>query len=581
MGWGAWATRSPLHPESDRTMPEKTVKLNQVSSFLTEHLSQPGARAMLYAAGLKREDLGKPQVGIASTGFESNPCNMHLNLLATHVKKGVAEAGMVGWIFNTIGVSDGQTNGTTGMNYSLPSRDLIADSIEAMTLAHFYDANVSVVGCDKNMPGALMAMARIDRPSIMVYGGTIQPGKLGDRRLDIVSAFEAYGQYLAKQIDDAQLEAVIAHACPGPGACGGMYTANTMAAAIETMGMALPMTSSTPAIHPAKLGECEAAGRAVLALLERNLTPRRIMTKAAFENAFRMVIVLGGSTNAVLHLLAMAHAAEVPFELADFQRLSDTTPVLAALRPSGSYLMEDLFEVGGVPGVQKLMLEAGLLDGSCLTVTGRTLSENAEQAAALSPGQRIVAPVSSPLKPEGHIRILRGNLAPEGAVAKITGKEGLRFSGPARVFDREEDAMDSLARGMVKAGDVMVLRYEGPKGGPGMPEMLKVTAAVMGAGLGKSVALMTDGRFSGGTHGFVIGHVTPEAQLGGPIALLRDGDAITIDAVANRIDVALSDQELQARRAAWQAPPLKVNRGILRKYVRLVSSASTGCVTDD
>jgi dihydroxy-acid dehydratase len=562
-------------------MDEKIVKLNRVSARFTEDRSQGGARAMLYAAGLKREDLGKPQVGIASTGFESNPCNMHLNDLAAHVKKGVQSAGMVGWIFNTIGVSDGETMGTSGMNYSLPSRDLIADSIEAMTLAHFYDANVSVVGCDKNMPGALMAMARIDRPSIMVYGGTIQPGRLGERKLDVVTTYEAYGQFLAKQITEAQLEEIVARACPGPGACGGMYTANTMAAAIETMGMALPMTSSTPAVHGNKRAECEAAGRAVLSLLERGLTPRRIMTKAAFENAFRMVIVLGGSTNAVLHLLAMAHSADVAFELADFQRISDTTPVLADLRPSGAHVMEDLFDVGGVPGVQKLMLQAGLLDGNCITVTGQTLAENAERAAALASGQRIVAPVSSPLKPEGHIRILRGNLAPEGAVAKITGKEGLRFSGPARVFDREEDTMTALAQGTVKAGDVLVLRYEGPTGGPGMPEMLKVTAAVMGAGLGKSVALMTDGRFSGGTHGFVIGHVSPEAQLGGPIALVRDGEVITIDAVSNRIDVAVSDEELATRRAAWKAPPLKVTRGILRKYVRLVSSASRGCVTDE
>ncbi len=559
---------------------EKTIKLNRVSTRLTEDPGQPGARAMFHAAGLKREDLGKPQIGIASTGFESNPCNMHLNHLASHVKKGVAEAGMVGWIFNTIGVSDGQTNGTTGMNYSLPSRDLIADSIEAMTMAHFYDANISVVGCDKNMPGALMAMARIDRPSIMVYGGTIQPGRIGDRKVDIVSTFEAYGQFLAKQITEAQLEEVVQHACPGPGACGGMYTANTMAAAIETMGMALPMTSSTPAVHPNKLLECEAAGRAMLPLLERNLTPLRIMTKASFENAFRMVIVLGGSTNAVLHLLAMAHAAHVPFGLDDFQRLSDSTPVLAALRPSSSAVMEDLFEVGGVPGVQKLMLAAGLLDGSCLTVTGQTLAENAAQAADLRPGQKIVSPVASPLKPDGHIRILRGNLAPEGAVAKITGKEGLRFSGPARVFNQEEDAIDDLARGAVKAGEVLVIRYEGPKGGPGMPEMLKVTAAVMGAGLGKSVALITDGRFSGGTHGFVIGHITPEAQLGGPLALVRDGETITIDSVSNRIDVAVSDAELATRRASWQAPPSQARRGILRKYVRLVSSASTGCVTD-
>jgi dihydroxy-acid dehydratase len=557
------------------------AKLNRFSREFTQEVSHPGSRAMLYAAGLKRGDLGKPQVGIASTGYESNPCNMHLNQLAAHVKKGVTEAGMVGWIFNTIGISDGQTMGTSGMNYSLPSRDLIADSIEAITNGHFYDANISVVGCDKNMPGALMAMARIDRPSLMVYGGTIQPGRLGDRKIDIVTTFEAYGQFLAKEITEAQLEEVVMHACPGAGACGGMYTANTMAAAIETMGMALPMTSSTPAVHPHKLVECEEAGRAILTALERNLTPRKIMTKAAFENAIRIVIVLGGSTNAVLHLLAMAHAANVALELSDFQRLSDNTPVLAALRPSSSYVMEDLFEVGGVPAVQKLMLEAGLLDGSCLTVTGRTLADNVAAAAGLKAGQKIISPVSSPLKPDGHLRILRGNLAPEGAVAKITGKEGLRFQGPARVFDREEDAMAGLASGAVKAGDVLVLRYEGPKGGPGMPEMLRVTAAVMGAGLGKSVALITDGRFSGGTHGFVIGHITPEAQVGGPIALLRDGDQITIDAVTNRLDVAVSDQELATRRGAWKPPAEKHTRGILRKYVRLVSSASKGCITDE
>jgi dihydroxy-acid dehydratase len=560
----------------------KLVKLNRVSARLTEDISQPGARAQLAAVGLRsKEDLGKAQVGIASTWFESNPCNMHLGELAKHVKTGVESAGMIGWLFGTIGVSDGETNGTTGMNYSLQSRDLIADSIETVTMAHFYDANVSVVGCDKNMPGAAMAMARIDRPSIMVYGGTIQPGRLGERKLDIISSFEAYGQFLAKKITEAEMEEVVAHSCPGPGACGGMYTANTMAAAIETMGLSLPMSSSIPAVHPKKIEECQAAGRAILTLLERNITPRQIMTKASFENAFRMVIVLGGSTNAVLHLIAMARAAGVSMELADFKRLSDITPVLADLRPSGKYLMEDLYEVGGVPAVQKLMLEAGMLDGSCMTVTGKTLAENVAEAAALKAGQTIIVPVSSPIKAEGHIRILHGNLAPEGAVAKITGKEGLSFSGPARVFDAEEDVTDGLAAGKVKAGDVIVIRYEGPKGGPGMPEMLKVTAAVMGAGLGKSVAMITDGRFSGGTHGFVIGHITPEAQVGGPIALVRDGDIITIDSLGNRIDVKLSDAELAERRRAWQAPPYKVTRGVLHKYVKLVSSASLGCVTDE
>ena len=557
------------------------IKLNRISSRLTEETSQPGSRAQLYAAGLTREDLSKPQVGIASTGFESNPCNMHLNNLAAEVKKGVVAAGMIGWTFNTIGVSDGETNGTSGMNYSLPSRDLIADSIEAMTMAHFYDANISVVGCDKNMPGAVMAMARIDRPSIMVYGGTIQPGRLGDRKLDIISAFEAYGQFLAKQITAEQMEEVVEHACPGAGACGGMFTANTMAAAIETMGMSLPMSSSIPAVHPGKLDECRAAGAAMLTLLERDITPRKIMTRAAFENAIRIVIVLGGSTNAVLHLMAMARAAGVALELDDWKRLGESTPVLGDLRPSGKYMMEDLFEVGGVPGVQRLMLDAGLLDGSCLTVTGKTLAENVAETAALATGQKIISPVSSPLKPESHIRILRGNLAPEGAVAKITGKEGLRFSGPARVFDGEASAIRGLAAGQVKDGDVVVIRYEGPKGGPGMPEMLKVTAAVMGAGLGKNVAMITDGRFSGGTHGFVIGHITPEAQVGGPLAAVQDGDVITIDAVGNRIDVAVSEADLSARLKTWTAPPLKHTRGVLAKYVKLVSSASIGCVTDE
>ena len=556
------------------------VKLNRVSARLTEDLSQPGARAQLFAAGLRKEDLDKPQIGIASTGFESNPCNMHLNDLAAFAKKGVQSAGMVGWIFNTIGVSDGETNGTTGMNFSLPSRDLIADSIETMTRAHFYDGNISVVGCDKNMPGAVMAMARFDRPSILIYGGTIQSGRLGERKLDIISAFEAYGQYLAKQISEADLEEVVAHACPGPGACGGMFTANTMASAIETIGLSLPGSSSIPAVHPGKRQECEAAGKAMLTLLERNITPRQLLTKKAFENAFRVVIVLGGSTNAVLHLLAMARAAEVQLGLEDFKRWSDSTPVLGDLRPSGKYAMEDLFEVGGVQAVQKLMLDAGLLDGNTPTVTGRTLGENVE-AAAFTKGQTIIAPADKPLKPEGHIRILQGNLAPDGAVAKITGKEGLRFEGPAHVFDSEVKAIEALAAGKVRQGEVLVIRYEGPKGGPGMPEMLKVTAAVMGAGLGKSVALITDGRFSGGTHGFVIGHITPEAQMGGPIALVRDGEIITIDATANTISVALSDQELAARRAAFKTPALKYTRGVLHKYIKLVSPASQGCVTDE
>jgi dihydroxy-acid dehydratase len=557
------------------------IKINRHSARVTEDISQPGSRAMLHAAGLRREDLSKAQVGIASTGFESNPCNMHLNALAAHVKRGVEEAGLVGWIFNTIGISDGVTNGTTGMNYSLPSRDLIADSIEAVTAGHFYDANISVVGCDKNMPGAVMAMARLDRPSLMVYGGTIQPGRLGGRKLDIVSPFEAYGQDLNKAVSLDELEDVLMHACPGPGACGGMYTANTMASAIETMGMALPHSSSIPAVHPAKVEECRRAGAAMRILLEQDLRPSRIMSRAAFENAIRMVVVLGGSTNAVLHLLAMARAAGVALDLDDFGRLSEATPVLADLRPSGKYVMEDLFEVGGVPAVQKLMLREGLLDGSCLTVTGRTLAENVEALPDLAAGQKVIWPTSDPIKRTGHIRILRGNLAPDGAVAKITGKEGLRFAGPARVYDCEEDALAGLQQGQIEAGDVVVIRYEGPKGGPGMPEMLKVTAAVMGAGLGDKVAMLTDGRFSGGTRGFVIGHVTPEAQEGGAIALVRDGDQISIDAQADRLDLGVSDADLAARRAEWRPRPLEHTRGVLHKYVKLVRPASEGCVMDE
>jgi len=557
------------------------VKINRHSGHLTENIALPGARAQLHGAGLKKEDLSKAQVGIASTGFESNTCNMHLNELATHVKRGVESADMVGWIFNTIGVSDAISNGTEGMNYSLPSRDLIADSIETMTRAHFYDANISVVGCDKNMPGSVMAMARIDRPSIMVYGGTIQPGRLGDRKLDIISAFEAYGQYLSKTIDREEMEQVLLHSCPGAGACGGMYTANTMASAIETMGMSLPGSSSIPAVHPMKRQECEQAGRAMRVLLEKDLRPKQIMTRRAFDNGMVMVTVLGGSTNAVLHLIAMARAVGVELTIDDFRRVADKTPVLADLRPSGKHLMEDLFEVGGVPGVQKLLLAEGLLDGSCVTVTGKTLAENVARLPPLHDGQKIVVPVAKPLKATGHIRILRGNLAPDGAVAKITGKEGLEFSGPARVFDSEEDMLAGLERKEIKAGDVVVIRYVGPQGGPGMPEMLRITAAIMGVGLGKSVAMLTDGRFSGGTHGFVIGHVTPEAQVGGPIAALANGDKITIDSVGNRVDVDLSDAELQRRLTQWKAPPLKHTRGVLHKYIRLVKSASEGCVTDE
>jgi len=562
-------------------MSDKLYKINRYSSKLTEDVSLPAARAMLFAAGLTRETLSLPQVGIASTGYDSNPCNMHLNGLAAHVKTGVEAAGLIGWGFGTIGVSDGITNGTHGMRCSLPSREIIADSIEAICTAHYYDANISVVGCDKNMPGALMAMARLDRPSIMIYGGTIKRGQLGDKKLDIISAFEAYGEYLRDQIDSEQLEEVVENAIPGPGACGGMYTANTMASAIETMGMALPFSSSIPAEHPDKVRECHAAGAAIKLALEKNLTPRSIMTKAAFENAFTLVIALGGSTNAVLHLTAMARSADVDFGLSDIKRISDKTPFLADLRPSGAYAMEDLHAIGGTPAVIKLLLKEGLLDGSCLTVTGQTLAENVEPLPDLEAGQKIIAPVSSPVKKTGHIRVLKGNLAPLGAVAKITGKEGTRFSGPARVFDSEEDTLAGLEQKKVQSGDVIVIRFEGPRGGPGMPEMLRVTSAVMGAGLGKSVAMITDGRFSGGTHGFVIGHVTPEAQDGGPLAILQDGDRITIDAEEDTIAVELSDDEIATRLSAWTAPALKAQRGMLGKYVRSVSDASRGCVTDE
>ncbi len=556
-------------------------KLNRTSSHLTQNSSLPGARAMLHAAGLKVEDLGKAQVGIASTGYESNPCNMHLNTLATHVKRGVEQAGLIGWIFNTIGISDGISNGTAGMHYSLPSRDLIADSIEAVSQGHYYDANISVVGCDKNMPGSVMAMARIDRPSIMIYGGTIQPGQWQGRKLDIISAFEAYGQFLGNQIDETQMNDIVMHACPGQGACGGMYTANTMSSAIETLGMSLPGSSSVPAVHPDKAKECERAGRAMRTLLEMNLRPSQIMTRKAFENAITMVIVLGGSTNAVLHLIAMAKAVGLSLTIDDFSAISDRTPVLADLRPGGKYLMEDLFQVGGIPAVQKQLLREGLLDGTCLTVTGKTLAENVAELSDLKDGQDVVFPRTKPIKATGHIRILRGSLAPDGAVAKISGKEGLAFSGPARVFNSEEECLAGLQKGQIKSGDVIVIRFEGPKGGPGMPEMLRVTSAVMGAGLGKSVAMLTDGRFSGGTHGFVIGHITPEAQLGGPIAIVCDGDKIVVDAEANRMDLAIPAEEIAQRLRDWKAPPFKATRGVLYKYLKLVKSASEGCVTDE
>ncbi len=556
------------------------TKLNKFSSRLTQTVSQPGSKAMLYAIGMTDEDMGKAQVGIASTGYDGNPCNMHLNDLADHIKKGVQAEGMMGLVFHTIGVSDGISMGTEGMNYSLQSRDLIADSIETVTCAMWYDANISVVGCDKNMPGSVMAMARFNRPSIMVYGGTILPGYHAGSKLDVVSAFEAYGQFVAGKIDEAQMNEVIKKACPGQGACGGMYTANTMASAIETLGMSLPYDSSAPAVSDEKFRECLTLGKAIKVLLERDIKPRDIMTSKAFENAITMVIALGGSTNAVLHLIAMAKAAHVKLTLEDFRRISEKTPYLADLKPSGKFVMEDLHGVGGVPAVQKLMLKEGFLHGDCLTVTGKTLAENLEDLPGLKEGQKIISPVSAPLKATGHIRILHGNLAKDGAVAKITGKEGLSFTGPAKVYDSEEDCLHALERKEILAGDVVVIRYEGPTGGPGMSEMLTVTSAIMGAGLGKSVALITDGRFSGGTHGFVVGHITPEAQLGGLLAVIRNGDVITIDAEKNTLDADLTEAEIATRFKTWKTPPYKITQGTLYKYIKTVSTASEGCVTD-
>lgn len=557
-----------------------TAALNRHSAVLTQDRSQVGSQSMLYAAGLTEADMQKAQVGIASTGWEGNPCNMHLNGLAYAIKQSVRDAGMVGLVFHTIGVSDGISMGTSGMRYSLPSRDIIADSIEDVLCAQHYDACIAVVGCDKNMPGAVMAMGRVDRPSIMVYGGTIAPGLCHGKPVDIVSSFEAYGEFVAGRCTLEEMHEVVRHACPGAGACGGMYTANTMASAIETLGMALPYNSSNPAENVAKRDECAALGPAIRHLLERDLRPSRIMTRRAFENAITIIMALGGSTNAVLHLIAMAKSVDVPLGIDDFQTISDRVPWIADLKPSGRYVMQDLHEAGGVPAVQRLLLREGLLDGNCLTVTGRTLGENVEQAADLKQGQKVIVPFRQPIKSTGHLQILRGNLAPDGAVAKITGKEGLRFEGPARVFDCEEDCIRAIEAGKVLAGDVVVIRYEGPRGGPGMREMLKVTAAIMGAGLGKSVALITDGRFSGGTHGFVVGHITPEAQDGGLLALLRDGDRIAIDVSTRSLDVALDAAAVAARRAAWQAPASRVRKGVLHRYRKAVATASEGCVTD-
>jgi len=555
--------------------------INRYSRVITEPKSQGASQAMLYATGLNEEDIKKPQIGISSMWFEGNPCNMHLLDLAEKVKEGVQAAGMVGMRFNTIGVSDGISMGTDGMSFSLQSRDLIADSIETLMSAQWYDANISIPGCDKNMPGCLIAMGRLNRPSIMVYGGTIRAGHADSQKLDIVSAFQSYGEFLSKKIDEPQRQSIVRHACPGAGACGGMYTANTMASAIEALGMSLPYSSSTPADDPRKKEECVEAGKAIRLLLERDIKPRDIMTRQAFENGFAIACAMGGSTNAVLHLIAMARSVGITLAMEDFQAISDRTPLLADFKPSGQYVMEDLQAVGGIPAVCKFMLEHKLLHGDCLTVTGKTLAENVKDLPGLSANQQIVRPMSNPLKASSHLQILKGNLAPEGAVAKITGKEGLRFSGPAKVFDSEEDMLHALERGEITKGDVVVIRYEGPKGGPGMPEMLTPTSAIMGAGLGKDVALITDGRFSGGSHGFLVGHITPEAQEGGPIALVRMGETITIDAERNEISVAVAADEMERRRAAWKMPPYKAERGTLAKYIRLVKNASHGCVTDE
>ena len=553
---------------------------NKYSRIVTQDSTQPAAQAMLHAIGLTEEDFKKPFIGIASTGYEGNPCNMHLNQLSLNIKKSINAKGLVGLIFNTIGISDGISMGTPGMRFSLPSRDIIADSIESVVQGMSYDGIVTVVGCDKNLPGALMAMLRLDRPGVLVYGGTIDSGNHNGKELDVVSAFEAWGEKVSGKIDENEYKCVIKKACPGAGACGGMYTANTMASAIEALGMSVPFSSSNPAKSSDKINECNSLGDTLDTLIKKNILPSQIVTKKSIENALRLISVLGGSTNAVLHFLAIAKAANINLTLNDFQSISDKTPFLADLKPSGKYLMKDLHKVGGIPAVLKFMLENKMLHGDCLTVTGKTLAENLSKTSSLTKGQNLIRPLDQPIKPSGHIRILYGNLASKGAVAKITGKEGLVFKGPARVFDGEYAANDGIKKGSVKKGDVVVIRYEGPKGGPGMPEMLKPTSALMGAGLGKDVALITDGRFSGGTHGFVVGHVVPEAQEGGPIALINNGDIISIDAEKNLIDVNLSKSELESRRKKWVKPPNKFSMGIMVKYVNNVSNASEGCVTD-
>lgn len=555
--------------------------LNKYSRTLTQDPTQPAAQAMLYGIGLTEEDMHKPQVGIVSMGYDGNTCNMHLNDLAKSIKKSTWNNQMVGLIFNTIGVSDGISNGTDGMRYSLVSRDLIADSIEAVCGAHYYDGLIAVPGCDKNMPGSVIAMGRLNRPAIMVYGGTIAPGKYKGQDLNIISAFEALGQKIAGQLDEGDFKGIIRNSCPGPGACGGMYTANTMASAIEALGMSLPYSSSNPALSEEKQLECEAAGRYMYLLLEKDIKPRDIMTKKAFENALTLITVLGGSTNAVLHLIAMAHSVGISLTQDDVQAISNRTPVLADLKPSGKYLMQDLHERGGVPAVMKYLLKKGMLHGDCLTVTGLTLKENLENIPDLDfEKQDIIFPVEKPIKATGHLQILYGNLAPQGSVAKISGKEGEKFEGPARVFNGEFELIDGIRNGKVQPGDVVVIRYVGPKGAPGMPEMLKPTSAIIGAGLGKSVALITDGRFSGGTHGFVVGHITPEAMTGGPIALVEDDDLITLDAINNTMTFHVSQEEIEKRKALWKAPAPRATSGLLYKYAQQVATAAEGCITD-
>ena len=567
------------------------AKLNKYSSQITQRKSQGGSQAMLYATGLTRADMDKAQVGIASVWYEGNPCNMHLNDLAAETKKGVTESGCVGMRFNTIGVSDGISMGTDGMSFSLQSRDLIADSIETLMGAQWYDGLIALPGCDKNMPGVVMAMGRLNRPALMIYGGTIKPGcatiQGEERKLDIVSAFQSYGEFLTDSLSDAERQEIVEHACPGAGACGGMYTANTMASAIECMGLSLPYSSCTPAEDPDKHAECIHAGHAVRALLEADLKPRDIVTKQSFLNAIRLAVVTGGSTNIVLHLLAIARAYDIDLDIDEFQHISNETPLLCDLKPSGRYVMEELHDIGGTPAMMKLLLNADLLDGDQMTVTGKTIAENLADIKTLPPygtgeGQQdIVSPFNDPIKPTGHLQILRGNLAPEGSVGKITGKEGEVFKGAANVFDCEEDMLAALEQGKIEKGNVIIIRYEGPKGGPGMPEMLTPTSALAGAGLVQDVALITDGRFSGGSHGFLIGHVVPEAIEGGPIALVQTGDQITIDSQKGEINMDVSAEELEKRRAAWTQPPYKANRGTLYKYIKNVKTASEGCVTDE